>query len=177
MKIDVELYEQIRELYVHEKLSQRQIATKLGVSRTTVRKYCKGDCVPGHRKGISGRYEYVITAEIRSFIEECLEEDRRTNISKQKHTAERIHARLVTEKNFTGGKSTVRKVVAELRQKIPKVFIPLSYELAEAAQIDWGEATVILDGERIKVQLFCMRLCYSAAIFVRHIIDKMKKAF
>lgn len=177
MKIDVELYEQIRELYVHEKLSQRQIATKLGVSRTTVRKYCKGDCVPGHRKGISGRYEYVITAEIRSFIEECLEEDRRTNISKQKHTAERIHARLVTEKNFTGGKSTVRKVVAELRQKIPKVFIPLSYELAEAAQIDWGEATVILDGERIKVQLFCMRLCYSAAIFVKAYYRQNEESF
>lgn len=177
MKIDVELYEQIRELYVREKLSQRQIATKLGISRTTVRKYCKGDCVPGHRKGISGRYEYVITPEIRSFIEECLVDDQRTNLSKQKHTAERIHARLVEEKDFTGGKSTVRKAVAEIRQKIPKVFIPLSYELAEAAQIDWGEATIILNGERVKIQLFCMRLCYSAAIFVKAYYRQNEESF
>lgn len=34
-------------------------------------------------------------------------------------------------------------------------------------QIDWGEATVYLNGEKIVVNLFCARLCYSDTPFVR----------
>ncbi|MGL6249251.1 MAG: IS21 family transposase [Culicoidibacterales bacterium] len=177
MKIDVELYEQIRELYVHGGLSQREIAKKLEISRTTVKKYCDGKHVPGQRIGISGRHEYVITPEIRVFIESCFEEDRRVNLKKQKHTAQRIYARLVEEHGFTGGKSTVRRAVADIRQQIPKVFIPLSYELAEAAQIDWGEASVYLNGIQMKVNLFCMRLCNSAAIFVKAYYRQNEESF
>ncbi|MGL5917375.1 MAG: IS21 family transposase, partial [Culicoidibacterales bacterium] len=168
---------QIRELYVHGGLSQREIAKKLEISRTTVKKYCDGKHVPGQRIGISGRHEYVITPEIRVFIESCFEEDRRVNLKKQKHTAQRIYARLVEEHGFTGGKSTVRRAVADIRQQIPKVFIPLSYELAEAAQIDWGEASVYLNGIQMKVNLFCMRLCNSAAIFVKAYYRQNEESF
>ena len=42
MAIEVDIYEKIRYLYEHEKQSQRAIAKILGVSRNTVKKYCKG---------------------------------------------------------------------------------------------------------------------------------------
>ncbi len=45
--------------------------------------------------------------------------------------------------------------------------VPLSYEPGEAIQIDLGESTVYLDGERIKLYTFCGRLCYSCDIFVQ----------
>ena len=49
----------------------------------------------------------------------------------------------------------------------PQALVPLSYDPGEAIQIDWGEATVYIDGEKCKVQFFCGRLCYSCDIFVQ----------
>lgn len=66
------------------------------------------------------------------------------------------------EREFCGGESTIRRIVKELQDKQAKVFIPLSYDPGEAIQIDWGEATVYLAGKRTKINLFCMRECYSA---------------
>ena len=42
-------------------------------------------------------------------------------------------------------------------------FVPLSFAAGDALQIDWGEATVYLDGVKTTVNLFCARLCYSGA--------------
>ncbi|HAX72501.1 MAG TPA: IS21 family transposase [Firmicutes bacterium] len=177
MKIEVDTYERIRYLYVHEKKSQREIARLLGISRTTVRKYCDGTVLPSIRKEGSGRKSHIVTDEVITFIEECLLDDKREKLKKQRHTAKRIHSRLVEELDFTGGESTVRRVVASMKDKLPKAFIPLSYEPAEAAQIDWGEATIYLSGERIKVNLFCMRLCYSAGIFVKAYFRQNEESF
>ena len=43
--IEVDIYEEIRKLHL-DGISQRSIASKLGVSRQTVKKYCNGDTVP-----------------------------------------------------------------------------------------------------------------------------------
>jgi transcriptional regulator with XRE-family HTH domain len=48
--IDINLYEEIRRLYAVENLSQRAIARKLGISRNTVKRYCKGENVPWETK-------------------------------------------------------------------------------------------------------------------------------
>ena len=177
MKIEVDMYEKIRYLYTQEKKSQREIARLLGISRTTVRKYCDGSTLPGVRKGTSGRKSYVITDEVLRFIEDCLLEDESENLKKQRHTARRIYTRLVEELGFTGGESTVRRIVAEIKNKPSKAFVPLSYDPGEAAQIDWGEATIYLNGERVKVNLFCMRLCFSAGIFVKAYFRQNEESF
>ena len=165
MIIEVDLYQQIRHLHEHEGKSQRAISKMLGISRNTVKKYCKGTQVPWDRQGKSGRQRFIITDEVLEFIRECLAADDEENIKKQKHTARRIYHRLVEEKGFSGGESTIREIVAELKDKQKQVFIPLSYEPGEAIQIDWGQATVYLAGKKIIVHLFCMRECHSADIF------------
>jgi len=45
--------------------------------------------------------------------------------------------------------------------------MPLSYEPGEAIQIDWGEVTVYINGEKTKLHTFCGRFCYSCDIFVQ----------
>jgi transposase len=95
-----------------------------------------------------------------------LEEDAQSPNKKQKHTAQRIYDRLCDEKGFTGGCSTIRNAVKELRDKLPKVYVPLAFDPGEAIQVDWGQATIILNGVKIQAHLFCMRLCHSIAPFV-----------
>ena len=57
----MEVYEKIRYLHEQEGLSQRGIASHLGISRNTVKKYFDGSHVPWQRQGISGRYPTVGT--------------------------------------------------------------------------------------------------------------------
>lgn len=165
MIIEVDIYERIRHMHEHDGCSQRRIAKILGISRNTVKKYFEGKQVPWERQGVSGRQRYVVTQEILDFIKECFIDDEKENIKKQSHTAKRIYDRLAAEKSFDGSESTIRGIVATLRGKQSKVFVPLSFEPGEAVQIDWGQATVYMEGKKIKVNLFCMRECYSADIF------------
>ncbi len=165
MVIEVDTYQKIRYMHEHDGKSQRAIAKELGISRNTVKKYCDGSLVPWERQGASGRQRYVVTEEVMSFILTCLESDREENVKKQSHTARRIYNRLVEEKGFTGGESTIRVIVAELKDKQKNVYVPLSYEPGEAVQVDWGQVIIYLAGVRKAVQILCMRECYSADIY------------
>ena len=164
MVINVEMYKEVRRRWLNGE-SQRHIAAAMGISRNTVKKYCKGDTVPWERKAYC-RDASVLTPEVKQFIEDCLKEDELERTSKQNHTARRIYNRLVEEKGFTGGESTVRLYVRELKGKVKESFIPLAFTPGDAVQIDWGEATVYVEEKRLKVYLFCARLCYSDAPFV-----------
>ncbi|MGF7012661.1 transposase [Lachnospiraceae bacterium PF1-21] len=152
-------YKEIRQRYLAGE-SQRSIAKSIGISRNTVKKYCKGDTVPWERK-TPERQATVVTDDVLAFIASCLSEDEKEGLRKQQHTARRIFDRLVAEKDFTGGESTIRRIVSELKNKRPKAFIPLQFDPGEAMQVDWGEATIYLKGEKLIINLFCARLCYS----------------
>ncbi len=117
-------------MHLVEGLSQRAIARQLGISRNTVRRYCRGEHVPWERKP-SARQASVITPEVIELIKSCFAEDV-SNPKGQKHTAERVYTRLCNEKAFTGGASTVRRAVQVLRNKIPKVYVPLAFDPSEA---------------------------------------------
>ena len=103
----------------------------------------------------------VLTAETVAFIRSCLEEDETEGLKKQRHTAKRIYDRLVEETGFSGGESTVRGKVHELKQIVPAAFLPLEFDPGEGVQVDWGEAFAYVKGEKEKINLFCARLCYS----------------
>ena len=159
MVITMKDYDEIRKRYLAGE-SQRKIAKSLGISRNTVAKYCEGAAVPWARK-TPDRVSTVLTEETIAFIRACLEEDAEENVKKQQHTAKRIYDRLVEETGFTGGESTIRAKVHELKAQLPVAFVPLSFDPGEALQVDWGEAYVYINGERAKINLFCARLCYS----------------
>ena len=172
----MEIYEKIRYFHEHTELSQRNVAKILGVSRNTVKKYWEGQTVPWERKAGSSRKNDIITDEVKAFIIECIESEKNAP-SKQHHTAHKIFERLVDEYGFEGCEASVRRAVAELRCKVNNVFIPLSYEPAEAIQVDWGEATIILAGIKQKIQIWCMRECYSGNIFVTAFYRQNEESF
>ena len=176
MIVDVDLYGQIRHMYIQEGKSQRAISRTLGISRNTVKKYCDGDHVPWNRK-LYERASSIVTEEVRAFIQECFAQDEAEGLKKQSHTARRIYHRLKKEKGFTGGESTIRNIVNEMRPKNKEAFMPLQFDPGEAAQIDWGEATVYFRDEKTKVQLFCYRPCYSADIFVKAFYRQNQESF
>lgn len=163
----VDVYKEIRRLQLEGVTSQRAAAKRLGISRNTVKKYWEGNAVPWDRKEYS-REAAVMTPEVVQFISSCLDEDDRERVKKQRHTARRIYQRLVEECCFTGSESSVRNLVHDMRaaRKETKVFVPLRFAPGEAVQIDWGEATVYINGEKLVINLFCARLCHSCAPYV-----------
>lgn len=178
VKIEMDVYQEIRQRYLAGE-SQRKIAREMGISRQIVKKYHKGDTMPGVRKDYS-RTSQIITDEVVAFALFCFEEDKRENLKKQKHTAKRIYDRLVKEYGFTGGESTIRNLVSELKrsQRVPSnASMPLSYEPGEAIQIDWGEVTIYEKAQKKKVHIFCGRLCNSCDIFVQAYKAQNQEAF
>jgi len=166
--IEMDIYSSIRRRYENGE-SIRCIASSLGISRQTVKKYCEGDTHPEVRKSYE-RQPAVITSDISDFIKCCFTLDAEEHLKKQKHTAKRIFDRLVEEKQFTGSYSSIRSAVGELKAEfaIPsKCMVPLAYDPGEAIQVDWGEATIYLDGLKTKIYIFCGRLCFSCDIFVQ----------
>lgn len=178
MIIEVDLYSKIRTLYT-EGESMRSIAARLGISRQTVKKYCDGNTHPDVRKSYTRKPD-VITDDVKAFILSCFHQDEVENLSKQKHTAKRIYDRLVIERDFTGSYSAVREAVRHLRAEhmIPtQADIPLEYDPGDAIQIDWGEATVYINNQKIKINFFCGRLCNSCDIFVQTYYSQNLESF
>lgn len=178
MIIEMDMYSEIRIRYSNGE-SIRSIAARLGIARQTVKKYCEGATHPQVRKEYQRDAE-IVTDSVRQFILRCFKEDTDENLRKQKHTAKRIYDRLVNESGFRGAYSTIRQAVHDLkaaRTVPPQSCVPLSYAPGEAVQIDWGEATVHLNGQKTKVYLFCGRLCYSCDIFVQVYRSANSEAF
>jgi transposase len=166
--IELDMYSEIRTRYANGE-SIRYIAVSLGIARQTVKKYCGGATHPEVRKEYQ-REAVVVTDQVTRFILSCFQKDEDEKLSKQTHTAKRIYDRLVKELGFHGSYPTIRRAVRNLKAERtvpPQSSVPLSYAPGEAMQIDWGEATIYLDGQKTKVYTFCGRLCYSCDIFVQ----------
>lgn len=157
-------YELIRRKHFREGQSVRSIARELGHSRKTVAKALRNSAPPGYQQ--SKPRAKPMLDPFRGTIEAWLEADR-TAPRKQRHSSQRIFERLRDEHGFPGSASTVRRYVASLAAKPSEVFLPLHFAPGEEAQVDWGEATVVMNGVERRVQLFCMKLCHSHAVFVR----------
>jgi len=176
--IEMDIYSEIRNRYSNGE-SVRSISRNLEISRQTVKKYCEGSTHPEVRKDYQ-RESDIITNSVTQFILNCFQEDENENLKKQVHTAKRIYDRLIVELKFKGSYSTIRKVVRDLkasRTVPPQSCVPLSYAPGEAIQIDWGEASVYLNGQKVKVHTFCGRLCYSCDSFVQVYMSANEETF
>ena len=173
--ISVEKREKIRRAYFVEKKSQRQIAREIKCSRDTVKKAIES--------AESGTYilrqprPARVLGPYRARIDELLDENEQLP-RKQRYIGHTIYKN-IQAKGYAGAESTVRGYIALRRRekRRPKVYIPLEFDPGSDGQVDWGEAIAIIAGERITVQLFLMRLCYSRKLFVRAFPTQKQEAF
>lgn len=156
-------FETIRKCVKKEGLSQRETARKLGHSRHTVKKALEYAAPPGYRR--TQTIARPAIEPVQKLIDTWLEEDK-ARPRKQRRTAKRIFERLREDYDFQGSYSAVQRYVAHKKQTSGETFYPLAFDPGEEAQVDWGEARVLVGGEERKVYLFCMRLCYSTVCFV-----------
>ena len=157
-------YELIRRKFFLDAQSGREIAKELGHSRKTVAKAIAHPVPSGYRRKKPPRRPAI--EPYRAWIDAWLEEDQ-SRPRKQRHTAERIYERLRAEHGYAGSSSAVRRYVASRKVGQGEVFLPLCFAPGEEGQVDWGEAHVLENGVERTVQLFCMKLCHSHAVFVR----------
>jgi transposase len=173
--ISVEDREKIRRAYFIEKKTVRQIARDMHVARKTVGKAVESaepgtyTCRVPRPAPILGPFKQQITN---------LLAENRALPPKQRYTSQKIHAVIVGD-GFQGSASTVRGYIGQQRreQKQPHVYIPLEFDPGSDAQVDWGEAVAEIAGDRVIVQVFFMRLCYSRRLFMMAFPAQKQEAF
>jgi transposase len=174
----VELFEQIRRDHDREGLSIRELARRHGVHRRTVREALES-AVPRARKCPEGRPAPALGG-CRELIDSWLEADR-TAPRKQRHTARRVWERLRDEHGVEVSERQVRRYVHERRRAlgiaVDEVRVPLCHEPGVEAEVDWGEASVVIAGVLRTVYLFLMRACFSGACFVAAFGRENQQAF
>jgi transposase len=174
----VEQFEQIRRDRDRERLSIRGLAMRHGVHRRTVKQALLSPVPPAKRAAV-GRPAPKLGA-YRVVIDGWLEADR-VAPRKQRHTARRIHRRLVDEHGADVAESTVRQYVRERKRAmgfaVDEVFVPQVHAPGIEAEVDWGEALVVLGCVSVKVHLFVMRASFSGAAFCQASLVETQQAF
>jgi transposase len=142
------------------------IARKTGVSRDTVYKYRDLDDlspkipVKTQRRSKLDPYKCV--------IDTWLEQDMK-NCRKQRHTAKRIHERLITEYDADVSITTVERYVKTARKRFSKdrnQYLDLAWAPGEA-QADFGETDFYLQGVRTRLSYFVLTFPFSNVGFAQ----------
>jgi transposase len=159
----MEFWTEVRRRVLTGELSKRAACREYELSWHTLKKILTHEEPPGYRRKQPRRKPKL--GPFLPIIHEILQQDKRAP-KKQRHTAWRIFERLRDEHRFTGGYTIVKDAVRAWKQGHQEVFLPLSHPPGEA-QVDFGQATITLQGVETKVALFVMTLPYSGAIFVQ----------
>ena len=178
MRSRVELFEQIRRDRDREGLSIHALARRHGVHRRAVRQALASP-LPPERKRPEGRPAPKLGA-YRELIDGWLVADREAP-RKQRHTARRVWERLRDEHGVEVSERQVRRYVRARRRALGdvagEVCVPLCHEPAAEAEVDWGEATVVIGGAPTRVFLFSMRACFSGGCSVQAFRRESQQAF
>jgi transposase len=139
----VEQFEQIWRDRDREGLSIRGLAVRHGVHRRVVRQALASPVPPAKRAPV-GRPAPKL-GPYRAVIDSWLEADR-VAPRKQRHTAKRIHQRLVDEHGADVAETTVRQYVRGRKRAmgwpVGEVFVPQVHAPGMEGEVDWGEAEV-----------------------------------
>src|SRR6516225_7019538 len=158
----METWAEIRRRVLVDGLSERAACRQYDIHWDTLRKILEHPEPPGYRR-TAPRPRPKLDPFL-GVLHQILEDDRKAP-RKQRHTARRIFERLRDEHGYTGGLTIVKQAVAAWRTRSAEVFVPLAHPPGEA-QVDFGSAEIILEGQPTTVALFVMTLPYSDAIFV-----------
>lgn len=160
----MESKELIRRLVNIEGMSQREVHRRFGWSRDSI-----ADAIHDPEPNtytLQAPRPRPITDPVIPLVKQWLEDDK-SKPRKQRHTKTRIFERLRDEYGFKGSRRAVSDLVTWLQDKPAEVFCPIDHPPADEVQIDWGKATVVLNGAQTVIMIFCARSAYSKATFVK----------
>jgi transposase len=171
----VEDFEVIRKAYHIEGLSIREISRRYKHGRKLIRKALE-HAVPGPYQITQPRKDGIL-GPFQERILELLEQSEKLP-RKQRYTGHKVYE-LVEKEGYTGCEGSVHNFICQTKKKIKggKSYLPLEFDAGQDAQVDWGEAVVILGGVEVKVQFFVMRLNYSRVRFVKAYPFQKQEAF
>ena len=170
---EVEIYGRVRRAVRVEGKSQRAVAREFGLSRDTVRKMLEYAVPPGYR-----RQQPIKRPKLGPWlgvIDAILNDDKQRP-AKQRHTSKRIFERLKEEHGFTGGYTIVKDYVRTATLRGQEMFVPLMHPAGEA-QVDFGEALVVIAGVEQKAHYLAMDLPHSDDCFVAAFPAETTEAF
>jgi len=169
----VEIYGRVRRAVRVEGKSQRAVAREFGLSRDTVRKMLEYAVPPGYR-----RQQPIKRPKLGPWlgvIDAILNDDKQRP-AKQRHTSKRIFERLKEEHGFTGGYTIVKDYARTATLRGQEMFVPLMHPAGEA-QVDFGEALVVIAGVEQKAHYLAMDLPHSDDCFVAAFPAETTEAF
>ena len=173
--ISVEDRAAIRHAYYVEHKTIRQIARDQDVARQTVRKALEAAQAPPYTR--SSPRPAPILGPFKPQLDAFLAENQHLP-RKQRYTSHRMFT-LLRADGYQGSESHIRAYIGQQRRSLlrPALFLPLEFDPGQDAQVDWGEAVVLMDGEHLTVQLFVMRLCFSRRTFAMAFPTQRQEAF
>ena len=175
----VALRDEIRTWVLIQGKSQRAASRHFGLSRNTVAKLLEEESAANERQyQRQAQPKTPVRDTALPHIQKWLQENEWLErwAPKQCWTAHRMWAEL-RKLGIPIGESTVRLFVQESRTSSKPAFVPLDFAPGERAEFDFGEATVKLDGQLVKVPFLAGRLRFSGAMFVECFPTQRQEAF
>lgn len=165
--LKLDQYEHIRTAHRAYGESISSIARRTGHSRVTIRKAVRS---PHDGYQVREQQPYPVLGPYLSIVDAWLEQDKDQPL-KQRHTAERVYQRLLSEHGFQGSASNVRRYVREAKLRLGlsqvKVYLPLDPEPGREAEVDWGQAIAEIAGVMERLHYLCVRSKGSGKPFIR----------
>jgi transposase len=175
----VALRDEIRTWVLIQGKSQRAAAHHFGLSRNTVAKLLLEEPAANVRQyQRQAPCKTPVRDAALPHIEKWLKENEWLErwAPKQCWTAHRMWVEL-RKLGIPIGESTVRMFVQAKRKPTRPAFVPLDFAPGERAEFDFGEATVKLAGQLVKVPFLAGRLRFSGAMFVECFPTQRQEAF
>lgn len=160
----------IRRWHFRDRVSVREIAKRLGISRNTVRRYLRSDdVVPVYPKRVSPSKLDGFAAKLSDWLKREASRSR-----KQRKTVKQLHADLVAL-GFTGSYDRVAAFARRWQEEQHErertaakgTYVPLVFAPGEAFQFDWSEDYAAINGQKVKLQVAHFKLAHSRAFFLR----------
>jgi len=162
----MELLGKIRRMHVRDKMSERAIAKRTGLSRYTVHKWL---AVPEEVK--APKYKRAKKfGKLAAFTEELAQSLKAyARRAKQDQRSGKALFTQINASGYAGGYSQVTDFIREWGKSEGKTacaFVPLKFELGEAFQFDWSDEGLAVGGIYRRVQVSHMKLCASRAFWL-----------
>jgi len=162
--IDYATWQRMKEMAERDRLTVAQIARELGLAPSTVRGWLKEPYRLRRRSRRPSKLD-PFKGQIMGMLQ------------RYPYSAVQILG-MLREQGFTGGVTTVRDYIRQIRPRRGEAYLTLSFAPGECAQVDWGSGEAITVGStRRRLSFFVMVLAYSRMLYVEFTLGQTQEQF